>query len=151
MVRRGGSIFRHRRRGAWRRVVMRAGRGGGNRNAFAAQRHDDSWIVRLIADRTRLSIVDPEIGPVIINPGGERAAVHGRVLPEILRDIERPGFSIQRNDDAALVSVLRLRKLNFRAAVPAFERFRDLFFWRFSEREDRFFDFYFAGGRRGGI
>ena len=39
----------------------------GSRNTFPLDRHQHRRIVRLIAQRTRFSILNPEIGPVIVD------------------------------------------------------------------------------------
>ena len=92
----------------------------------------------------------PKIRPVIVDPQRKGAARQRRSLAQVLRHIEGPGLVPQVNDDAALVSALRLGQLHFRAGAAAFPDPGDLFLRRFGEGEHRFFDFDFVGGRGGG-
>ena len=102
---------------------------------------DHGRIVRLIAERARLPIIEAKVRPVALDPQSERAAIHRHLLAQILRDIEGPGFFREVKDNAAFVSILRLGQLDSRAAVSPFHDFSDVLLWRFGKGEDRFFDF----------
>ncbi len=56
--------------------------------AFAADRDEHCRIVRLITERTRFPVLDPEIGPVILDPERERCVLDRHVASKIFCDIE---------------------------------------------------------------
>ena len=62
-------------------------------NAFAANRNQDSRIVRLVADRIRFAILDPKVGPVIVDLKCEGRFLDFRFAANILRDIKTCFFS----------------------------------------------------------
>ena len=57
-------------------------------NAFASNCDKHNGIIWLIAERTRFAILDPEIGPVVVNLECERGSGDCDVTPEIFCDIE---------------------------------------------------------------
>src|SRR5437899_3965578 len=117
---------------------MRICFGSGNENTFAVYRNKHYGIIWLIAEGIRFSILDPKIGPVVVNLKREGRSGDCDVASKTFCDIEAGLFVTRGNYDLPFVSVLRREQANFRASAAAFANTTDLFVRRLAESENRF-------------
>src|SRR6202163_410222 len=96
-------------------------------DAFAANCDKRRGIVRLIAERTWLAILDPEIRPVLVDLECERRAIDRGFFAKIFRDINYRSSAGNIYNDAALASGLRLRQLHLRGGAAGLCDAADLF------------------------
>src|ERR1700745_2681147 len=116
------------------RICFSSGKG----NTFAVYRNKHYGIIWLIAERTWFAILDPKIGPVVVNLKRERRSRDCHVASKVFCDIDAGFFIARGNYELPFVSVLRGEQANLHAGAPAFANTTDLFVRRLAKSENRF-------------